>query len=141
MTEGEYICDEYWLNHVPRTGHWYWVGKKKTTVQLQQILHANLSMAERANINPLLELQSSTMQQISDKICMKLDMHDHDCMMDTAELRGKKIDFEQLFNRADGEMDGDDDAVKVEVDREDDQDYGFKPKDGNMGDDNGSDSS
>ena len=76
LTKGEYLCDGYWLNHIPRARYWYLVGEKKITVRLQQILHADLCMAELADDNPLLQLHPSTVRQICDKICVKLDVQD-----------------------------------------------------------------
>ena len=104
LTKGEYVCNEYWLNHILRARYWYWASEKKITVRLQHIIHADLCMAEWFDNNPLLQMHPSTVQQICDKICVKLDVQDHDGMMDTAELRGNDFDFEQLFNWANGEI-------------------------------------
>ena len=90
----------------------------KITVRLHQILHANLDTVEWTEDNPLPILNPSILRQICDKCCVRLDVHEHDSTMDTAELRGNDFNFEQQFSRADGELDDDD--VEEEDDEEDD---------------------
>ena len=75
-------------------------------------------MVEWTEDNPLPILNPFILRQICDKCCVKLDVHEHDSMMDTAELRRNYYNFEQQFSRADGELDGDD------VEEEDDEDEG-----------------
>ena len=65
-------------------------------------------MVEWTEDNPLPILNPSILRQICDKCCVKLDVHEHDSMMDTAELRGNYFNFEQHFSRVDCELDGDD---------------------------------
>ena len=75
-------------------------------------------MVEWTEDNPLPILNPSILRQICDKCCVKLDAHEYDSMLDTAELRGDYFNLDQQFRRADGELDGGD--VEEEDDKEKD---------------------
>ena len=43
LLTGKWMCDGYWLDNIPHTKHWYWVGHQNIIFWLQHVLRADLN--------------------------------------------------------------------------------------------------
>ena len=97
LFKGEWVAKGKWLCNVPRAAHWYYVGEVEVLVRMQQTLNSNLDLAPHSDSNPLPQLHASTLIQVLPLNPVKLDVNDHDWMMDEI-LRREDFTFEETVD-------------------------------------------
>lgn len=103
LYRGEWVCEAYWLNNVPRAKFWYTVGETKIVVRMKHVLHASLDLREISEDNKLPKLPEKTIRQVIPLHPIKISEDDHDFLMDEAHRREDFDHEEEVLNNSDDE--------------------------------------
>ncbi len=83
----DWICNGIWLDQVACAKYWYTVGETIVPVCMKNVLHANLMMTPNSADNPLPRLHPTVRDHVLLLKQQKLQLIDHDFMMDEIHWR------------------------------------------------------